>query len=327
MTEITQDFHQRSPIMPGPDVRDLFADAEDLYDHVFDAGEGADIDRFINMTHEEVNALAKELVDLVEQDYASEYWDDEIVADEMERSDRHLTHYRGILLLYRNALQNGCRDGLSNLYNKVSFKEAIEKKLKQLADAKNPAIDRRAAVKSEKGAALIAIDLDRFKPFNDVFDHATGDAAIVAAAKLLQNHSRTEDTAGRLGGDEYSLLVSDVDESGAEKALEHLKQGFSELFITVFSDHEINLSSADLQKLGKDPREKWLASDLSEEDYDKLGLTVKHEHEHELLKLYVSASFGMTMLQAGMTAEEADLAADKDMIAYKNAHRHPTYSR
>jgi diguanylate cyclase (GGDEF)-like protein len=58
--------------------------------------------------------------------------------------------------------------------------------------------------------AVLFVDLDNFKTVNDSFGHACGDAVIAAAARRLQGCARDGDTAARIGGDEFALLVEDV---------------------------------------------------------------------------------------------------------------------
>ncbi|HET9902243.1 MAG TPA: GGDEF domain-containing protein [Xanthobacteraceae bacterium] len=56
-------------------------------------------------------------------------------------------------------------------------------------------------------AALVYLDLDRFKPINDTYGHAAGDAVLRAAACALTRSVRASDLVGRLGGDEFALLL------------------------------------------------------------------------------------------------------------------------
>ncbi len=58
--------------------------------------------------------------------------------------------------------------------------------------------------------AVLFIDLDDFKTVNDNFGHAAGDQVIVAVARSLQSCARAGDTAARVGGDEFAILVEDV---------------------------------------------------------------------------------------------------------------------
>jgi len=72
----------------------------------------------------------------------------------------------------------------------------------------------------EASAALIYIDLDRFKPVNDRFGHAAGDAVLKAIAAALLQQVRASDLVARLGGDEFVVLLWNV--SGAVAAAKAL---------------------------------------------------------------------------------------------------------
>ena len=58
--------------------------------------------------------------------------------------------------------------------------------------------------------ALVFLDLDKFKPINDNFGHAVGDQVLQQVAQRLQRSVRAEDTVGRVGGDEFVMLLSGV---------------------------------------------------------------------------------------------------------------------
>lgn len=78
--------------------------------------------------------------------------------------------------------------------------------------------------------ALLLFDLDGLKGVNDALGHAAGDALLVAVAQRARNCVRASDTVGRLGGDEFLVLLPDTDREGARsvaaKLLEALAQPF-----------------------------------------------------------------------------------------------------
>jgi len=86
-------------------------------------------------------------------------------------------------------------DALTGLPNRKLFHDRVGHALDQ----------RRTA-----NVAVLFIDLDNFKTVNDNFGHASGDQVIVAVARRLQSCARTGDTAARVGGDEFALLVEDM---------------------------------------------------------------------------------------------------------------------
>lgn len=79
-----------------------------------------------------------------------------------------------------------------------------------------------AAKRYNDYGVLIYVDLDNFKPINDTFGHAAGDEVLRHVARLLQEHVRDFDTVGRLGGDEFTVLLSRTSFEGGLKRAETL---------------------------------------------------------------------------------------------------------
>ena len=110
-------------------------------------------------------------------------------------------------------------DGLTGAINRVIFEDRLAQAL---------ARHRRRAVQ-----VLVAmIDLDRFKLINDTHGHARGDAALRWVATRLQECVRSEDTVGRLGGDEFGLIaeLSDADPQPLVAAISRAPEGFDPPF-------------------------------------------------------------------------------------------------
>ena len=61
--------------------------------------------------------------------------------------------------------------------------------------------------------ALLLVDLDKFKPINDAHGHDAGDAVLIETAKRLTLAMRDEDVVGRIGGDEFVVLIDQLDEN------------------------------------------------------------------------------------------------------------------
>ena len=90
-------------------------------------------------------------------------------------------------------------DSLTGLVNRARFQARLAELLTPLAVPVEPSEVRKAAV--------LFIDLDRFKPINDKSGHAAGDAVLVAVAERLRESTRGTDLVARFGGDEFAVLI------------------------------------------------------------------------------------------------------------------------
>lgn len=107
-------------------------------------------------------------------------------------------------------------DALTGLPNRLLLQARMEHTLER-------------AQRQARPAAVMYIDLDRFKPINDEFGHAQGDAVLIEIGRRLSAVVRAQDTVARLGGDEFVVLLdeyaktSDV-QAVAERVLDALSQ-------------------------------------------------------------------------------------------------------
>lgn len=81
-----------------------------------------------------------------------------------------------------------------------------------------------AAQRQKNNLVVCVLDLDDFKPVNDLYGHAVGDQLLVQAAKRLTELVRAEDTVARMGGDEFVLLLSGLrDDEEADQLLQRIR--------------------------------------------------------------------------------------------------------
>ncbi len=93
-------------------------------------------------------------------------------------------------------------DPLLDILNRRGFERELKRSLAYVA-------------RYGTGAALVFIDLDGFKAVNDRHGHAVGDALLKAVARQLTGHVRASDMVGRLGGDEFGVVIWNVSEAQA----------------------------------------------------------------------------------------------------------------
>ncbi len=144
------------------------------------------------------------------------------------------------------------RRGLE-LKREVKFRIAAEARAHELAyhDPLTGLYNRRAlsaeltravsrAKRDGAAASLLILDLDRFKPVNDLYGHGTGDTLLVAVGARLKSILRAEEFVARLGGDEFAIVVthasSDCQEAGK------LAQRLIEAFVAPFKISPMEIS-------------------------------------------------------------------------------------
>uniref|UniRef100_UPI001E15ED86 putative bifunctional diguanylate cyclase/phosphodiesterase n=1 Tax=Pantoea piersonii TaxID=2364647 RepID=UPI001E15ED86 len=131
------------------------------------------------------------------------------------------------------ALHLAFHDVLTGLPNRALVEERLTQALAQ-------------ATRQEQRVALMLIDLDRFKNINDTYGHHAGDELIIAVAQRLSGLVRASDTVGRIGGDEFILVMPEVENIGqvqalAQRILDALSQPFPLFGGEVWSGASIGL--------------------------------------------------------------------------------------
>jgi diguanylate cyclase (GGDEF)-like protein len=109
-------------------------------------------------------------------------------------------------------------DPLTGLTNRRGLDEAIGD-------------EYRRYVRSGRPYALISIDIDHFKTLNHRFGHSAGDQVLVSLAQLMADQAQSTDTAARIGGEEFLLLLTDTDPAKALATAERLRQRAASLQI------------------------------------------------------------------------------------------------
>ncbi len=117
--------------------------------------------------------------------------------------------------LFEEVKSQAVTDGLTGLYNRRYFEEYLKKEVTR-------------ALRQQQPFSIIGLDLDHLKQINDKFGHAYGDLAIKTVADVLKKNARSIDTAARMGGEEFNVILPGVDSKGAMIAAERIRKTLEE---------------------------------------------------------------------------------------------------
>jgi len=118
------------------------------------------------------------------------------------------------------------RDPLTGVYNRRFFMKSFEE-------------DFLRARRGRYSFAVLMIDIDHFKKFNDYYGHVVGDRAITLVAQSIQESiTRETDYVARYGGEEFVVVLFQADREGAEMVAQKLQEALGNLEIPTFKESE-----------------------------------------------------------------------------------------
>ncbi len=131
----------------------------------------------------------------------------------------HISQFIGIAMrncqLYQEVWQLAKSDALTGFMNHNAFFDELH----------------RAMARSQRSGAslaLIILDVDNFKLFNDVHGHQVGDMILGQVAEIIRANVRTSDVPARYGGDEFAVILSDTDVDRAGIVAERIRRGIAD---------------------------------------------------------------------------------------------------
>ena len=108
------------------------------------------------------------------------------------------------------------RDSLTGLLNHTKTKEQLD-------------IEIARAIRDKSNLVFGVIDIDKFKLVNDTYGHPTGDRVIKSLSRLLQQRLRKVDIVGRIGGEEFGVILVGADGENALRVLNQLREHYAKI--------------------------------------------------------------------------------------------------
>lgn len=128
----------------------------------------------------------------------------------------HMCLALGNLRLRETLRNQSIRDSLTGLFNRRYMEDSLEREISR-------------ANRNNGSVAIIMMDLDHFKRFNDTFGHQAGDALLRAFGAFLTKNTRGQDIVCRYGGEEFAAVLSDTTLAGALKRADILREEVKQL--------------------------------------------------------------------------------------------------
>ena len=132
-------------------------------------------------------------------------------------------------LAYKQAVELASRDPLTGVYNRMALDSALTREV-DLAE------------RQDLPLALLVIDIDHFKTFNDRYGHSFGDDVLVAVVQTIANTIRRSDLLFRYGGEEFVVLASHTGEKGAMLLAERIRENIAALSSVRGRDMRVTVS-------------------------------------------------------------------------------------
>lgn len=118
---------------------------------------------------------------------------------------------------YKQVERLAQQDALTGLWSRDHFLKILNEKIV-------------GEIQKKRNAVLITIDLDRFKDINDTLGHPAGDSILLEAARRIKNTISVPNEVSRIGGDEFLVILTDVDDEGADIVAGNILESLSRPF-------------------------------------------------------------------------------------------------
>lgn len=189
----------------------------------------------------------------------------------LEKQNHYLAQAQTDLKSLNEKLEDLSRhDPLTKIYNRRAFEESLNAELQRLQRYPNT-------------IALLMLDIDHFKQINDHWGHPVGDKALIEFARQCQESSRQVDILGRLGGEEFAILLVESNHDDALSFAERLREKIASLHITAEENAHFSMTVS----IGLSLTDKVMASNKLIEQADK-ALYLAKQHGRNRVEEYQS---------------------------------------
>jgi diguanylate cyclase (GGDEF)-like protein len=122
-------------------------------------------------------------------------------------------------------------DDLTGLVNRRRFLEALDAEIERARRFDSP-------------LTIVLADLDNFKQVNDEFGHHGGDVVLRSFADLIRSHVRDVDVSGRIGGEEFAIVLPETDCEGAARVAERMRHSLNTVAISIADERAIHVAAS-----------------------------------------------------------------------------------
>jgi diguanylate cyclase (GGDEF)-like protein len=128
--------------------------------------------------------------------------------------------------LHAQVFEQAQRDSLTGVYNHGTFIDKLQGLVREASELRHAVV-------------LIMLDIDRFKQYNDSYGHLAGDDVLRSIVVAIQDHLKSTDVVGRWGGEEFGIILSDVNRAQARLIAERIRQTAAHTVLRDFHNRAI----------------------------------------------------------------------------------------
>ncbi len=144
-------------------------------------------------------------------DYLKKPFNVEELRARLRVGERIISLQNRLVKVYNTLCRMASYDSLTGIYNRRTILDILQREISRSSREGN-------------SLSIAIIDLDDFKRINDTYGHATGDIVLREVAYLLQSNLRSYDYVGRIGGEEFLIIFSNLGREDASRVCERLRR-------------------------------------------------------------------------------------------------------